>query len=147
MEICWPRDIVCIWKLTPIFICAGFHFDFPKLFSVLKMPPTQVMLSDYVSLVYRVTHWQRPSLHCVNDDCQDKQLNQDVKTLFGTWKHVEVSEMSTYKCRHIRKIVYTMYRNRIWDVTNMSIYPECRDTRCRDNECRRYLVHTLTSRF
>jgi len=38
--------------------------------------------------------------------------------------------MSTYK------IVYTIYRDRIWDFTNTSTYRKCRDTRCRDNECR-----------
>jgi len=39
--------------------------------------------------------------------------------------------MSTYKCRLICKIVYTMYRDRIRDFTNTSTYPECRDTWCR----------------
>jgi len=54
-------------------------------------------------------------------------------------EHVKVSEMSIYKYRLIRKIVYAMYRDRIRDFTNTSTYPACRDTRCRDNECRLYL--------
>jgi len=51
-------------------------------------------------------------------------------------KHVEVSEMSTYKCRLIRKIVNAMYRDRIRDFTNTSTYPDCRD-----NEGRLYTLN------
>ena len=44
-------------------------------------------------------------------------------------KHVEVSEMSTYKCRLIRKIVYRIYRDRIRDyvdISGVSRYPMSR---------------------
>ena len=34
--------------------------------------------------------------------------------------------------------VYRIYRDIIRDFTNTSTYPECRDIRCRDNECRLY---------
>jgi len=39
-----------------------------------------------------------------------------------------------------RKIVYVMYRDIIQDFTNTPTYPDCRDTRCRDNECRLYFI-------
>jgi len=62
-----------------------------------------------------------------------------MKALFGTYntcrgkRNVDL-QMSTY----IPKIVYTMYRNRIREITNTTTYPECRDTRCRDNGCQLY---------
>ena len=57
----------------------------------------------------------------------------DLKTCWDK-QNVDL-QMSTYKCRLIRKIVYTMYRDGIQDFTNMLTYLECRDYRCRDNEC------------
>ena len=51
----------------------------------------------------------------------------------GPEKHVEMSEMSSYKCRRKRNVLYRMYRDRIRDFTN----PECRD------ECRLYKRYIL----
>ena len=36
-----------------------------------------------------------------------------------------------------------MYRDRIRDFTNTSTYPECRDIRCQDNECRLYIYNYI----
>ena len=54
-------------------------------------------------------------------------------------KNVEISE-----CRQKRRQQYAdEFRDRIWDFTNTLTYPECRDTRCRDNECRLYNIFSF----
>ena len=73
----------------------------------------------------------RDRLYCVYNGCGDRQLRRE--HIFWDLKHVEVSEMSTYKCRLIRKIVYAMYRDRIRDlydkyvdISGVSRYPMSR---------------------
>ena len=75
----------------------------PCISSDLLTPPQERLTSvKFGQEIHRDRDFH--SLHCVYNGCRDKQLNQGMKTLFGTnQKHVEISDMSINKCRLIRK--------------------------------------------
>jgi len=80
--------------------------------------------------------------HCV---CKyDKFIRDRVFDNKEAYNHIFQEKMFSNreillkKIAYIYAIVYRMYRDRIRDLTNSSTYPEYRDTRCQENECRLY---------
>ena len=119
------------------------------------------MLPYYVSLAYRVTYWHRPRK--VNwcqiwpANTQGSRFSQ-LALCIQQWLSRQTIKLrrgnivwDLKKCRGKGNVdlqmyginVYRMYRDRIWDFTNILTYPclELTHIRYRDNECRLYYTY------